>query len=151
MIPGYYKRGFTLIELVIVITILGVLAAFALPRFVSLGGQARKATVEGLKGSVESAAMLAHTLQLADGISGSTSVTISGQAVTMVHGYPTADANGIIKALQSTPGIAHETNGSGIRIYPNSTGNKTTCNIQYNPPTATGNSPSVLLTVTDCS
>jgi prepilin-type N-terminal cleavage/methylation domain-containing protein len=49
------QQGFTLIELVMVIVILGILAATAIPRFVNLSSQARQASVEGLAGSISSA------------------------------------------------------------------------------------------------
>ena len=58
------EGGFTLIELVVVITILGILAAFAVPRFASLEGQARLAATQALAGSVRSGASLAHALWL---------------------------------------------------------------------------------------
>ena len=57
-----HESGFTLIELVVVITILGILAAFAVPKFVALDSQARTATISGLAGSVKSAASLARSL-----------------------------------------------------------------------------------------
>ncbi len=59
--------GFTLIELVVVITILGILAAFAVPKFIALDSQARIATINGLAGSVKSAASLARGLAMATG------------------------------------------------------------------------------------
>ena len=84
------QGGFTLIELVVVITILGILAAFAIPRFASLEGQARLAATQALAGSVRSGASLAHALWLAQGDPNSTSVTMEGQVITIVNGYPNA-------------------------------------------------------------
>jgi MSHA pilin protein MshA len=81
------QGGFTLIELVVVITILGILAAFAIPRFVGLEVQARTASRDALAGSVRSGAALAHALWLANGGAAAT-VTMEGQVITMVNGYP---------------------------------------------------------------
>lgn len=99
MIPARNQKGFTLIELVMVIVILGILAAFALPRFADLGGDARSSSLQGLAGAMKSAASIAHSAQLASGSTLGTSVTLEGQVVTMVNGYPTANTAGIIAAI----------------------------------------------------
>ncbi len=49
------QRGFTMIELVIVIVILGILAAVAIPRFINLSGEARQAATDGIAGSMAAA------------------------------------------------------------------------------------------------
>ena len=92
------QAGFTLIELVMVIVILGILSAFALPRFADLTGNARTASIEGLAGALKSAAAIAHAQQLADGTADNANVTLEGAAVTMIDGYPTANAAGITVA-----------------------------------------------------
>ncbi|WP_293174993.1 type II secretion system protein [Oceanithermus sp.] len=97
------QRGFTLIELVIVIVILGVLAAFALPRFIDVTQDARLAAVNGLAGSVRAAAALAHAQWLVDGQP--TSISMEGITIDMVNGYPEVGNNGIEKALTDYSGF----------------------------------------------
>src|SRR5690348_629291 len=94
------NRGFTLIELIVVILILGILAAIAAPKFVDLTGQARIAALNGLRAAVSSASTLANALQVAQGSTPGQPVTIEGTAVLMTNGYPSQASGGIDAAVK---------------------------------------------------
>jgi len=97
------EKGFTLIELVMVIVILGILAAFALPRFADLGSEARISALNGATGAVKSAAGIAHSACLARAActtDETATVDLDGTTINMANAYPEAAAGGIDVAAQ---------------------------------------------------
>ncbi len=135
------QGGFTLIELVVVITILGILAAFAVPRFVSLEVQARTASVQALAGSLRSSAALSHSLWLAQGQP--SSVTMEGQSIAMVNGYP--DLATIDDSLADSSGFSYAA-GTGVFQKTGVSGN---CLVTY-AAAAAGGAPGVTVDLTGC-
>ncbi|KGJ98942.1 prepilin-type N-terminal cleavage/methylation domain-containing protein [Thalassotalea sp. ND16A] len=86
------NKGFTLIELIIVIVLLGVLAATAAPKFINLTGAARTATMKGLQGRINSAIDIAHAKALISG--DHTEIQVDSNFYALLAGWPTAAAAG---------------------------------------------------------
>jgi MSHA pilin protein MshA len=139
------QGGFTLIELVVVITILGILAAFAVPRFVSLEGSARTAAVEALGGSVRSGAALAHALHL---VNGGTSVTMEGSSVAITNGYPSTTAIGATLADAEVTEFDYDAT-NGVWTYKKA-GTPANCSVTYAEPTATNAAPTITVVTGGC-
>lgn len=138
------QGGFTLIELVLVIVILGILAATALPRFSDLSTQARASALNGVAGSVRSAAAIAHATQLATGASSAGPITIDNVSITLVNGYPQAtNGGGIASALTDTTGF--DLVASGIFRLNNSA----SCQVAYTNSVG-GAFPSITVTSSGC-
>jgi MSHA pilin protein MshA len=146
--------GFTLIELVVVITILGILAAFAVPKFVALDQQARISTVNGLAGSVKSAASLARGMSMAMGSNPAT-VPMEGVMVTMSNNYPDGTATGIAAAVNANIGAGGDFTftagaGGGAAMFTrNGAPDPADCVVDYAPATP-GFPPTVAVVVAGC-
>ncbi len=128
----YRQKGFTLIELVVVIVILGLLAATALPRFINLQGDAREAAVQGVGGGLRSAAALAKAQFIVNGSAGGF-ITMDGVNVAVnASGYPTNAADGIERALPSPEGWTVTHAAPTTTYTPPNAPTPGTCNAVYN-------------------
>ena len=108
------QKGFTLIELIVVIVILGILAVTAAPKFINFTSDAHEAALSGVRGGISSAMAVTNAKAAIEGQeSASTPAAITGIDGQMVFGYPTAAANGIILAA----GISAGQDGEDDFVY----------------------------------
>ncbi len=94
------QKGFTLIELVVVIVILGILAVTAAPKFIDLQDDARTATLNAIKASMQSASTLVHSKSLIKGTeeAAADTVKVNGTDVATIYGYPAANYSALAGA-----------------------------------------------------
>lgn len=137
------QAGFTLIELVMVIVILGILAAVALPKFVNISGDARKATLAGADGAIRSAANMAHSASI---IAASSVVTIEGVSYTMVNNYPSATD---ITVLAGVNGTGYTVPSAGV-VQVTGAGTPASCQVSYVAAAAAGAAPTITTVNTGC-
>lgn len=97
------QQGFTLIELIIVIVLLGILAVTAAPKFLNLQDDARDATLEGIKASLQTSASVVNGKALINDVLGTTdtpvTLDVGSDNVTIVNGYPQATEDNMAALL----------------------------------------------------
>jgi len=138
------QGGFTLIELIVVIVILGILAATALPKFAGLSGDARAATLQAAKGALSSTSNMLHARALINPTA--PNFTTEGNiTVTMVNTYPEAGFELIDAAGLTEAEYDRVDNGNSIRVFPkdSNAARRAVCYVQYTA-AANANTPPVL-------
>lgn len=96
------QQGFTLIELVVVIVILGILSVTAAPRFLNLQSDARVSALKGMKGAMAGAGAIVYGKAAINGVETEqeSSISSGANAIAIVYGYPEASSSGIVLAVQ---------------------------------------------------
>lgn len=127
------QAGFTLIELVVVIVILGILAATALPKFIDLTGDATKAAAAGFAGAISSGNSINYSTYLARGTGGAGVIDTTG-------GCSLTTANNLLQTAMPTANPAYSVTTPAAAL---AVGTSTTCTLQ-----AGAGGPTVTFTLT---
>ncbi|MBI2276229.1 MAG: type II secretion system protein [Dechloromonas sp.] len=147
------QKGFTLVELIVVIVILGILAATALPRFINVATDARISAMNGVAGAMRSAVALAQSRYIATGNTAATSINMGvGGAVQAVDvaagtGIPAGTAAGIQAAMQNNADGFTFACAAGVCTV-TQTGGPAACSVTYTG--ATGLVATAALTAANC-
>ena len=149
------KNGFTLIELIVVITILGILSIVALPKFIDASDEALVAKLESMKSNLESATYRVYSKALLeDKLLGTQRLTIDGDNITINSGYPIGNWDGTVRHIlnlshignsstncphdwcgrgnsRSLPGGLTSTLGRGVKVTPLGYDHTDLCGVNY--------------------
>ena len=162
------QKGFTLIELIIVIVVLGILAVTAAPQFIDFSSDARQSALKGARGSINGAIDTVYGRAQIDGVAtGEDTVNVNGVSVDIYNGYPKSSELATVAGLSSdewaivnTAGTYSGTLADGVSVItfsslvgtsPSATDiTGTNCYVEYNDKASADTRPTITVYDTGC-
>lgn len=164
------QAGFTLIELVVVIVILGILSTVAAPKFMDLSSSAKISALEGVSGTLISAAHLVYAKSIIEGVASEESASIDIDSdgvddVDITFGYPTGErTGGIANVAELNDDWAYGDTFGGTELHVTSSSvagfsgitnnnipiRSPNCYLTYIPPSEEGEVPAIEYTTSGC-
>lgn len=124
------SSGFTLIEGVVLASLAGIVAAFAVPHFTHLANSVRASEVTALGANLRNAALTAHAQSLTPGAPLS-ATTIGGKTVTLRNGYPDATVTGIRNAVFDSDGFTVNEGADSVTFTRADAPSEKQCSVTY--------------------
>lgn len=152
--PLKKHAGFTLIELVVVVVLIGVLAAVAMPRFASMQKESRTAAMRTIAGNATSAFAVVYAKAAVQGVQtqASASIVMDGTTVQLKYGYPALLS--ALDVLQISPvsgfSMVPLSSVSGY-VAPSGVANDANCRVVFTEASGIGSPATIQSTLTDCS
>jgi Tfp pilus assembly protein FimT len=124
------RRTFSLVEVVVMASLIGIIASFSVPRFTRLANHARAAQVIALRDNLRNATEFAHAQYVASGAT-LASATIGGNVVELKNGYPDASGSGIGMAVLDQGGFTSRAGAGSITFFKTGAPSSGQCSVTY--------------------
>jgi MSHA pilin protein MshA len=123
-------KGVSQVELVVIITMIGIVAAFAVPRFTHLQNDVRASEVVALSADLRRAAETAHTQFVRSGMTPQ-SVAVEGKQIRLKNGYPDASTFGIQRAMLNSDDFRAEAATDSVTYSKHDAVDAAACGVTY--------------------
>jgi MSHA pilin protein MshA len=137
-----HGKGFSFIEAVVMVSVVGIIAAFAVPRFTRLSNDARAAEMVALSANLRHAAEAAHAQYVASGARLS-SAMLEGKTVNLKNGYPDTGSTGIRNAVFESDAFTMASSDDAVVFSNSDAPSESQCSVTYHAASAASDAATI--------